>query len=116
AQIAENQGTVAGADLRHVVASDDGPTQQGVRLPLRQAGLPQIAALVVLKLAQSQDRAVVGQPRRPPPVGPPQRVVKVENLICGDGRRRSRRVANLRVEDDAARLAGTVAGNERLLL
>src|SRR5690606_34475716 len=62
AEITEHKRTDAGANLRHKVARDDGTTKQRIRLTLRQARLPDVAALVVLQLPERQDGRVISQP------------------------------------------------------
>src|SRR5690606_28026897 len=62
AEITEHKRTGAGANLRHKVARDDGTAKQRIRLTLRQARLPDVAALVVLQLPERQDGRVISQP------------------------------------------------------
>ena len=84
-----------------------------------QSGLPQILSVGVLQLADVLHGGVVQKPHGILAIGAVQRVEQVDQLVCGDSGRGSRRDAKLtaaRGIENTRGLAAAVAGEERLFL
>jgi len=85
AKIAEQDGLCRRRDGGHVGGSVHRPVENGIRGTCGQRRLPEVLTRGILELANRLDGRVVQDPHRILAVGAEERVVKVDQLIRGNG-------------------------------